>query len=316
MTLSELLGEAGKLGQPVSADQFRRWRGRGLMHAPTLTSKGRAKGIAASYDASHLRQMVAVAITLKEDHRVDRVMWKLWMQGYAIDERRILKQLAGTLQSIDKTRKIVRKIEASDRASKRFEKATEARLFNNGLAGIRRRLHKQRYNSFMTVTLQLVTGLYDTQSAEDDEALVLFAFGLVDTLEPKPSLAAFPSGFLRKMSANFSKTRLEQGLRGLQPQQLVEARDALRPVLSVLGALLPHFAPAAMKTANALFTQPTRQGLNQIFESPPELLFLAWLGVRQHPDFPGFYKELLLLPKRASEYLALNAAPPLSRTKP
>jgi hypothetical protein len=306
MTLAELLASASREGQRVSADQFRRWRGLGLIPAPAKTSPGRGKGVTATYGDLHLRQLTAVAEALRDDRRTARVMWKLWMDGFAIDERRILVQLKQTLKEIEKSRKRMRRMEQSDRIAKRFEEDAGERLFDHGLGQIRKRLRKD-YPWLVHIIMQVVTGTYADRIPED-EALVLYALGFVNSREAAPDASIAPAGFLPMMSAQFTKDRLELGLRDLRHGDLTNARDALRTLKPALRAVM-ETAAGTLPLVGASTAEP-------LLDVPPRFAFAAWLGVRKHPKFEPIYNTLLMLPQLIRQAAATQTATsvPIQRT--
>ena len=304
MTRAELLARAAQQGHAVTGAQLRRWRGNGLLHAPHKAGRGRGEGVEASYDESHLAQVIAVATMLRENKSVDRALWRLWWQGFAVDDHAILAQLRTTLRDIDQTRRQVESIEQSDRKSKAFERTTQARLKDAGLAHMRRRIGKARFTSLMYVLPSLVTGRYAGLDSEN-AALVLHALGLID--KPDATLAANfeAAGFLRVLTPFFSHERLSAGLKDLDVATLRATRDAMRIFLPVIFAILDGQTAVQHPIAQSADRNMVRQLVAPLVADPPRFLFLALLGTRIYPQFE---KALALL--RVSPSLLLGGLAP------
>ena len=204
-----------------------------------------------------------------------------------------------------------RRMEKSDRISKRSEKLTQARLFDRSLSLIRKRIGKARYASFIVVLARVLTGLYEEHDATD-EALVLYAFGLIDKTHWARGADLHSTDLLRTISAQCAKERLERGLRDLAPTALAEARDTLKRVVPAIYAMLSRDDGRSAALDSAPTQEPLRTLAGPFMDSPPQFFFLFWLGLRKHPQFAAIYNTLVLLPPQVQAGPEANAVRPLS----
>lgn len=93
-TRDEVIQRASALGYDVSAAQLARWHRAGLLPRPRQRALGRGRGTETVYPPDTSVQVVAICQVKDDERRLERVAFRLWWEGFAVDLGVIRGQLA------------------------------------------------------------------------------------------------------------------------------------------------------------------------------------------------------------------------------
>jgi hypothetical protein len=97
----QVIAYAGALGYVISAAQLARWHRAGLLPRPCQRPLGRGRGTQTIYPFGTSVQVVALCQIKEEEHRLDRVAFRLWWEGFAVEPEVIRSQLAVTMGPLE-----------------------------------------------------------------------------------------------------------------------------------------------------------------------------------------------------------------------
>jgi hypothetical protein len=97
----EVIGYASSLGYIVSGPQLARWHRAGLLPRPRQRPLGRGLGTQTIYPPGTSVQMVALCQIKAEEHRLDRVAFRLWGEGFTIEPDVIRSLLVAKMNRVD-----------------------------------------------------------------------------------------------------------------------------------------------------------------------------------------------------------------------
>jgi hypothetical protein len=255
----ELLKAAREHG--VTARKLARWHYEGLLPRPRQHSIGRGRGTHTFYPPGTTHQLLSLCEIHKNERRLAHVAWKLWWQGYDVNMDYIRSFINDVLNEWQRY--------INDYAAN-----PSSRIRNKSLRKAMRRVENKA--ELERALLQIVSGGFDPKQKAADEVVwdVEAAIGLEPgnmQLENRPRLN---SDFLYKLSHIIKPVSLSSALSGSSDQDLIEARDGARWLLSIfeslrlltkeslpkhnwwiinLGALIPEVRPDIQALAVLLF---------------------------------------------------------------
>ncbi len=97
----QVIGYASSLGYIVSAAQLARWHRAGLLPRPRQRPLGRGRGTETVYPPGTSVQVVALCQIKAEEHRLDRVAFRLWWEGFTIEPDVIRNLLVAKMNRVD-----------------------------------------------------------------------------------------------------------------------------------------------------------------------------------------------------------------------
>jgi hypothetical protein len=97
----QIIGYASSLRYIISAAQLARWHRAGLLPRPRQRPLGRGRGTETIYPPGTSVQVVALCQIKAEEHRLDRVAFRLWWEGFAIEPDIIRNLLAAIMNRVD-----------------------------------------------------------------------------------------------------------------------------------------------------------------------------------------------------------------------
>jgi hypothetical protein len=97
----QVIAYAAGLGYCVTAAQLVRWHRSGLLPRPSQRSLGRGRGTMTVYPPGAAAQVVALCQIREGERRLDRIAFRLWWEGFAVDQAVIRGQLQVAWQAIE-----------------------------------------------------------------------------------------------------------------------------------------------------------------------------------------------------------------------
>jgi hypothetical protein len=243
-TGKELLGLAQARGYPVSARQLAYWHRKGLIPRPVQRSLGKGHGTESVYPPGTGEQLLALCEAHSGEKRLDHVAWRLWWEDHEVSFGLLREFLVRVAAEVDGWMQELRDQETgqlSGSAWNRLDDAPEERL-SKPLSRARKRVSRRRFDTFMRVLFEVVTGGFEGFGSEEPEAdrrVMEKGLGLerarTDRLpNVEPWLKTDIATILRDVSRQLFGLSLSEELANLEDEQLLEARDEARSWMEVL----------------------------------------------------------------------------------
>jgi len=233
----------------IDKKRLARWHRWDLIPAPTKREfLGRGKGSRTLYPPGTKAQLLRLMTFLKSDRRASHARWSLWWEGFQIPLNWIRALLAEVAEKFDKFMPmLVNARGLSERAWQFIDEAPEARLGNPILRRARKRIGKERFPTLVRIIMEIATGTFKgwsppslTGAKDASESEILEkATGLdrarVDRMgKTGPWLTGDLGPELKQLSKSFSSVSMINVLADTTDEELIEARNELRNILSTL----------------------------------------------------------------------------------
>jgi hypothetical protein len=204
----QVIEYAAALGYPVSAAQLARWHRAGLLPRPRQRPLGRGRGTETSYPSGTSVQVVALCQIKEEEHRLDRVAFRLWWEGFPVETAVIRSQLAATMGPLEDE---IRKAAGSEGVS--------------ALSGVMRRSLGRR-------RMQAMISEVSAAAADSNPAPALISWELM--MSSPPSLDDLADLIAQAMAARLAGAPIASLISRASDEDLVLARDRSRSMLALL----------------------------------------------------------------------------------
>lgn len=248
-TREQLLALAGSSGYGITEHQLARWHREGLLPRPKQRPLGKGHGTQTVYPPGTEAQLLALCAIRAKERSLDRVRWYLWWAGYEVPVERIREFLSDvTAEADEHIRKIVDPGTGSlSEAAWKMLEATSSGRLSKPLSGSRKRVGKKRFDSFLRIMLEAVSGRFEGFSyeptedpKEDEQRIVEKGLGLERAYTDRigdegPWLKNRLEGYLKGIGWLTDAEFLRKKLASLTDEQLLEARDEARSWLALLG---------------------------------------------------------------------------------
>lgn len=299
-TRNELIELAQANGYTVRTTQFTAWHRFGILPKRTRVALGKGHGTRSVYPIGTGKQLLALCRIHQTEKRLNHVAWHLWWVGYDVDLKRIRTFLERVALQFERAqRELVDEStgELSPSARKYIENAASLRL-KGSLAHARKRIGKQRFETFLTVIFEVFTGRFeglhmDTEEAEYEQNILEQGLGLqrarkdyVDAIEPWLP-AQWVERTLKPLSQFLGQRQWTSKLTILSDAELVQARNELRPVLELIAQGVPTVVQLLGNGAFGLGA--LSEALTTIDAQTEAIVLLMWAILRfQQPHaLPG-----------------------------
>ena len=243
-TREELLTLGKSYGFEVTDHKLTRWRQKGLLPRPEQRPLGKARGTRTIYPRGAGEQLLTLCAVHAGERSLDRVAWHLWWLGYDVSLEPVREFIASVVAEWDEqARGLIDRDtgELSDSGWRVVDEATNNRV-GRPLSGMRKRVGKKWFDTFVRVALEALLGRFQgfahepkEDSAEDDERrIVEKGVGLRQAGDgpwPKMDIEAC----LKDMGWLAGRGSLRRELDHLTDEQLIEARDEACSWLVLLG---------------------------------------------------------------------------------
>jgi hypothetical protein len=223
-----LLATALGHGYRVSRSELHRWQQCGLIPAPRQRGLGRGRGSVVSYDPGSARQLVAVFRRLWWDRSSRIALFRLWWDGYPVDEAQLRDFLNRLVVRLARYRDLLEEGDGDSPDNPNdvqceLDRRARGRLCHRALTRLRRAVGKERFTSLARLLFEAGLGLFEVWYDPAGEfQLFAKAFGLEH------------SSFdlqLRTASRLLNLDNARIALRRASLQDLEQARDELRALL-------------------------------------------------------------------------------------
>jgi hypothetical protein len=145
-------------GGHVTREQLVRWHRAGLIPRPRVRHLGRGRGSVSIYPAGTAVQVLAVLNQQRHTRRLDDIAWKLWWDGYDIDEQVLRARLDRFVDRWAQLWDQMVSTEASGPSQAMLDQLAEARLPNRTLRWIRMRTGREEFPDLFTDLLRGLSG--------------------------------------------------------------------------------------------------------------------------------------------------------------
>lgn len=330
--LQEVVSALQKRGASISEGQLQRWQRSGLIPKPTKVGLGRGKGIHATYPDGVIPQALALNELLAIKRDFHWVGWRLWVNGFDVDQHYWLTPLEAAATRFDGFIHKLRDDEDGD-GETRFEIANhlwESPDVPKEWKTIRKALGHDRHESFVFMVLDIGSGRftdwpgsYDAKSsdAKHDRRSMQVGLGIHNGFTDKiAGIGALIVGDIRPELAGLSQALSQMAWRQrLKTTGHSDLRETARELFGIMQVVsgLTAFLEQTFGLKNAF-------GLGRIARiaknTPPEIeayMVLGWLALRENDDVKSGVRDILNAVRHAAEKQDNQlAGTQITRTRP
>lgn len=246
-TAEELITKMRAHGFTVTKSELARWHRADLLGRPVRRGQGRGHGMVSIYPTGTAEQLQALCEIHQTERRLPHVAWHLWWAGYDVPMHYAQFFLDQTAAMWQQGLREVQNLLANPEALVGFfSRAQVMRLPRKTLAGVRKRVGRKNFPTFIDIVLRVASGTFEgfaidaqTGTDERERSIVEMGFGLrrarTDWMRgAEPWLTGDIAPFLKDLSHRLRDHPLGEDIKTVEDSDLKAARDEVRDFLSFM----------------------------------------------------------------------------------
>ncbi len=235
-SLAHVLAAAG-----ATKPQLHRWQREGLLPRPEQRGRGRGRGSTATYPAGSAKQAAAVRKALARHRSLDDARWRLWWEGWVIDEQRMRAALNADVRVVQDLQEAMRILptlndEQQDAAYQRLDDALAGRRVRDKLLKAIRRKSRGKFPGLVLLLLEIGSGRLREDRSQEETGDLLAA------ISPQATGA---SSLTARVSALFNAGAWRLALGHTTGEDLRQARDEVRVLFGAVGPWVDRLVVSA-----------------------------------------------------------------------
>lgn len=300
-TADILIVTAAAHGHRITPVMLKKWRDAGLLARPRQRGLGRPgqqdedikRGSDALYPPGTSVQLLRLLAIRAEGRRFkpERALWRLWWEGFPIEDSRIRPLLDRDLQTLDAWWKTWQGLSPDDR----IEQSMPLDRLPEPFRSIRERIGRPGMEWLTSVLTRIATGEFSSWEDAIERDAVLRGLGFDRAKQDRigraePWLRGMLDEHLRKLAMIVRPDQLRDTLQRTSDDDLRHARDELQVFLGLLYTVQLTAESTLGRGAMGLGWLPHPNDLNHTVM--PGVL-LGWLAFRRDPTLYAGYQMLM-----------------------
>ena len=110
-TREDLANAFAGAGVTISYDQLERWRGKGLLPKARQAGAGKGQGTIVYFPKGTAAQAIAIQRHLNEYEKLDYAGWRLWLEGFQVDDRYWRPHIEMACRNLIRVREFIQSVE-------------------------------------------------------------------------------------------------------------------------------------------------------------------------------------------------------------